>query len=168
LPTARAKCHAELPSCAPISEWAVQRRRRRRWARAARAPKAISLAASCDTSLAAPSAEPRAASLTCSSVKCPQWGSVAWVPPLTDGDGQDSTTNAFKLPSFAAPNTSSATSCAKSFACVLHVPPKGRRGGTRVFGVGSELAGGDGQDTRPPPHPPRRLGSAAWRWRMPR
>ena len=40
-----------------------------------------------------------------------------WVSPLTDDE-----------PSSAAPNTSSATSCAKSFKCVLHVVPKGRRG----------------------------------------
>ena len=41
--------------------------------------------------------------------------------------------NNFTFPSFAAPNTSSATSCVKLFSCVLHVPPKGRRGGTRVL-----------------------------------
>jgi len=40
-----------------------------------------------------------------------------------------STTTSFakSLPSFAAPNTSSATSCAKFFTCVFHVSPKGTR-----------------------------------------
>ena len=38
-------------------------------------------------------------------------------------------TNSFTFPSFAAPNTSSATSCVKLFSCALHVSPKGRRGG---------------------------------------
>ena len=61
------------------------------------------------------------------------------------------TMNTFKLPFFAAPNTSTATSCAKSFTCVFHVSPKG----TREFGMGSELADDDRQDrylpTRPPP-----------------
>jgi len=59
------------------------------------------------------------------------------------------TSCAKSLPSFAAPNMSSATSCAKSFACVFHVSPQG----ARVFDVGSELADGDRQDefpTRPP------------------
>ena len=37
--------------------------------------------------------------------------------------------------------------------------PKGKRWGTRVFGVGSELADGDGEDKQhSQPHPPRRLG----------
>jgi len=39
------------------------------------------------------------------------------------------TMSTFALPSFMAPNTSSATSCARSFTCVLHVSPEGRRGG---------------------------------------
>ena len=56
------------------------------------------------------------------------------------------TMNTFALPSSAAPNTSSATSCAKSFTCVFHVSPKG----TRVFGVGSELADDDGRDKHLP------------------
>jgi len=51
------------------------------------------------------------------------------------------TSCAKSLPSFAAPNASSTTSCAKSFTCVFQVPSKG----TRVFGVGSELADDDGQ-----------------------
>ena len=41
--------------------------------------------------------------------------------------------NNFTFPSFVAPNTSSATSCVKLLSCVLHVSPKGRRGGTRVL-----------------------------------
>jgi len=61
------------------------------------------------------------------------------------------TMNTFTLPFFAAPSTSTATSCAKSFTCAFHVSPKK----TRVFGVGSELADGDGGNkylpTRPPP-----------------
>jgi len=34
----------------------------------------------------------------------------------------------FTLPSFAAPNTSSATPYAKSFTRVIHVPPMGKHG----------------------------------------
>ena len=54
------------------------------------------------------------------------------------------------LPSFAAPKTSSATSCAKSFTCVFRVSPKG----TRAFGVSSELADGGGLDKHLPARPP--------------
>ena len=36
------------------------------------------------------------------------------------------TMNNFEFLSFAAPNTSSATSCVKLFSCVLHVSLKGR------------------------------------------
>jgi len=43
------------------------------------------------------------------------------------------TTSNFTFPSFAALSTSFAKSCAKSFSCVLHVSPKGRRGGTRAL-----------------------------------
>ena len=50
------------------------------------------------------------------------------------------TMSTFTLPFFAALNTSTATFCAKSFTCVFYVSHKG----TRVFGVGSELADGDG------------------------
>ena len=67
--------------------------------------------------------------------------------------------NNFTFPSFAAPNTSSATSCVKLFSCVLHVSPKGRRGGTRVL-PGPSLRCSK-SPARPPPHSPRRLGSAA-------
>ena len=51
------------------------------------------------------------------------------------------TSCAKSLPSFAAPKTYSATSCAKSFTCVF-------------FGVGSELAGDDGKDKHLPARPP--------------
>ena len=62
-----------------------------------------------------------APSLTCSSFTFHLRESVAWVPPLADGDRQNNafTINAFALPSFTAPNTPSATSGAKSFTCVL-------------------------------------------------
>ena len=64
------------------------------------------------------------------------------------------TSCAKSLPSFAAPSTSSAKSFAKSFTCVFHVSVVSPKG-ARVFGVGSELADGDGQDNnflaRPPP-----------------
>jgi len=64
-------------------------------------------------------------SLTRPSFTCHLREGVAWVPPLTNYG-----------PSSAAPNTasvkscvtSSATSCAKSFTCVLHGPSKGKRG----------------------------------------
>ena len=80
-------------------------------------------------------------------------------------DGQDKNLHDEHLtpPFFAAPNTSTATSCAKSlpffaapmscaksFTCVLCVSTKG----TRVFGVGSELADDDGQDKHLPTRPP--------------
>jgi len=131
----------ELPICAPISVpgWVfcycssspVQRELHKdggggggddaRRARAARAPKAGSCSSSCGTSPATPSAAPCAASLTCPSFMCHLRASVAWVSPLADDNGHDKifTTNAFTLPSFAAPNTSSATSCAKTLTCVL-------------------------------------------------
>jgi len=48
----------------------------------------------------------------------------------------------FTLPSFTAPNSSSATSCVESFTCVLHVSPKGKRGGTRVFACIGRVAQG--------------------------
>ena len=103
-------------------------------ARAARAPKAKSCATSCGTS----SATPCAASLTCPSFTCrprKAWGAVEdgachnerlW--QMTMGKINTFAMNNFTFPSFAAPNTSSATSCVKLFSCVLHVSPKGRPG----------------------------------------
>ena len=52
---------------------------------------------------------------------------------MTMGEISTFTMKNLTFPSFAAPNTSSATSCVKLFSCVLHVSPKGRRGGTRVL-----------------------------------
>jgi len=48
---------------------------------------------------------------------------------MTMGKINTFTMSNFTFPSFAAPNTSSATSCAKLFSCVLHVPPKGQAWG---------------------------------------
>jgi len=181
-----------------------------------------SSAASCVTSSATSCAASfTGSSFTCSSFTCHLRESVAWFPPLADDDGQDKhlhdawaracwawvlswqmtmgmmntfAVNTFALPSFAALNTSSATSCAKSFTCVLHVSPKSRRGGELeliqshmaqkpvlrgevgcacvAHQVSVERGGGTRvlpspslrclkSPARPPPHPPRRLGSAA-------
>jgi len=78
---------------------------------------------------------------------------------MTMGKISTFTMNNFTFPSFAAPNTSSATSCVKLFSCVLHVSPKGRRGGTRVL-PGPSLQCSKSPE-RPPPHSPQRMGSAA-------
>ena len=72
--------------------------------------------------------------------------------PFFAAPSTSTATSCAKSPSsFAASNTCSDTSCAKSFTCVFHVSPKG----ASVFGVGSELADDDGEDmhlpTRPPP-----------------
>ena len=75
------------------------------------------------------------------------WGQATAVmvmfPPLADDNPFPAAPSTSSATSCV---TSSATSCAASFTCVLHVSPKGERGGTRVFGVGSGLADGDGQD----------------------
>ena len=47
---------------------------------------------------------------------------------MTMGKINTFTMKNFTFPSFAAPNTSLATSCVKLFSCVLHVSPKGRPG----------------------------------------
>jgi len=72
-------------------------------------------------------------SLTCSSFTChlrasARRGFRRWQMAMDKTN--TFTMNTFILPSFAAPNTPSATSCAKSFTCVFHVSPKGKRGGT--------------------------------------
>jgi len=60
---------------------------------------------------------------------------LAWVMSwqMAMGKIKAFTMSTFTLPSFAAPNSPSATSCVESFTCVLHVPPKGKRGGTSVL-----------------------------------
>ena len=74
-----------------------------------------------------------------------------FTPPFFAAPSTSTATSCAKsLPSFAAPNTSSATSCAKSFTCVFHLSPKG----TRVFGVGSELADGERKEKPLPARPP--------------
>ena len=57
-------------------------------------------------------------------------GVMTMLQPLTDGDLSSA---APSISSAKSCVTSSATFCAKSFTCVLHVSPKGRRRGTRVL-----------------------------------
>jgi len=92
-----------------------------RRARAAWASKTKSRAEFCGKSFAAPSATPCAAFFTRTSFACrprAERGAAcvcwAWAPPLEDGACHD---EHLTLPSFAAPSTSSATSCATSFTC---------------------------------------------------
>jgi len=97
-----------------------------RRARAARVPKAKSCAASFTCS-----------SLTCSSFTCHLRASVgarvclAWVLgwQMAMDKINAFTMSIFTLPSFVAPSSS----CVESFTCVLHMSPKGKRGGTSVF-----------------------------------
>ena len=93
------------------------------------------------------------------ALMCHLRSSVKWVPPPADNDGQDKafTMNAFKIPFSsqrpARPSPRPALSLLRASS------PKGKRGSTRLFGVGSELADGDGQDKHlPQPRPPLRLG----------
>ena len=153
----------ELPSSPPISAQTSQRQGVggggvARRARAAQAPKPKSCATSCGTSFTTPCA----ASFTCHSKGRPGVGrrwqmtvdkiiiNTFTIWQMTMGKINTFTMNNFTFPSFAASNTSSATSCFKLFSCVLHVSSKGRRGGTRVL-PGPSLRCSK-SPARPPPH----------------
>jgi len=111
-------------------------------------------------------------SFTCSSFTCHLRAGVAWAPPLADGDGQYNYKHLRDLAGddgkgknlhdehLHVPVLRGAQHVPHHvLRQVLHVSPKGKRCGTRVY-PGLSLRCSK-SSTRPPPHSPRRLGSEA-------